>query len=342
MTEAPSPFLPGTKIQFAWDSTSLGWFKECPRLYQYYMVEGWSPRGERVHLKYGQLYHSGLELYDKLRCQNLSHDEALVQVVKTALENTWEYTEDETGERETGKPWESDHNTKTRETLIRSLIWYLEQFGAEDPAETVVLANGKPAVELSFKMEMDFGPTAYNSIDGISFEPGALNYADGAKVPNRQPYVLCGHLDRVVSFAGGTYVMDRKTTGSALGSNYFDQYDPDNQMSLYSMAAQVIYSTPVKGVIIDAAQIMVGFTRYGRGFTYRTPAQTQEWLDDVKHWLRLAEQYATEGHWPMNDKSCHKYGGCTFRKICSKSPEVRQRFLENDFDKRQWNPLEPR
>jgi hypothetical protein len=32
---AVSPFLPGTKIQFAWDSTSLGMLKTCPRLYQY-------------------------------------------------------------------------------------------------------------------------------------------------------------------------------------------------------------------------------------------------------------------------------------------------------------------
>jgi len=322
-----SPFLPGTKIQFAWDSTSLGWFKECPRLYQYYMIEGWSPKGERIHLKYGQLYHSGLELYDKLRCQSLSHDDALNEVVSKALYDTWEYEADGTG----GKPWTPDHTSKTRETLIRSLIWYLEQFGVDDPAETVVLANGLPAVELSFKMELDWGPLQSASYEG-----------DATSVAPAQPYILCGHLDRVVNFAGGTYVMDRKTTGSALGSNYFDQYDPDNQMSLYSMAAQVIYQTPVKGVIIDAAQIMVGFTRFGRGFTYRTPTQTDEWLSDVEHWLRLAEQYATEGYWPMNDKSCHKYGGCSFRKICSKSPEVRQKFLESDFEKREWNPLVPR
>jgi hypothetical protein len=339
-----SPFLPGTKIQFAWDSTSLGWFKECPRLYQYYMIEGWSPKGERIHLKYGQLYHSGLELYDKLRCQSLSHDDALNEVVSKALYDTWEYPVDTEQNAPNqlaggGKPWTPDHTSKTRETLIRSLIWYLEQFGSDDPAETVVLANGKPAVELSFKMELDWGPAQSVMVDG----PVSASYP-GEVINTKaiQPYILCGHLDRVVNFAGGTYVMDRKTTGSALGSNYFDQYDPDNQMSLYSMAAQVIYQTPVKGVIIDAAQIMVGFTRFGRGFTYRTPTQTDEWLSDVERWLRLAEQYATEGYWPMNDKSCHKYGGCTFRKICSKSPEVRQKFLESDFEKREWNPLEPR
>jgi hypothetical protein len=46
-----SPFLPGTKIQFAIDSTSLGYLKTCPRLYEYIMIEGWSPKDDSVHLQ---------------------------------------------------------------------------------------------------------------------------------------------------------------------------------------------------------------------------------------------------------------------------------------------------
>ena len=44
-----SPFLPGTKIQYAWDSTSLGWLKTCPSLYFYHMIEGWRMKGGRYH-----------------------------------------------------------------------------------------------------------------------------------------------------------------------------------------------------------------------------------------------------------------------------------------------------
>ena len=58
-----SPFLPGTKIQFAWDSTSLGLIKTCPRLYQYTMIDGWGHRGESIHLKFGIEYHHALEFY---------------------------------------------------------------------------------------------------------------------------------------------------------------------------------------------------------------------------------------------------------------------------------------
>ena len=45
---APSPFLPGTKIQYALDSTSLGNFKTCPRLYYYTNILGWQPKEETM------------------------------------------------------------------------------------------------------------------------------------------------------------------------------------------------------------------------------------------------------------------------------------------------------
>ncbi len=316
--ESPSPFLPGTKVQFAWDSTSLGWLKVCPRLYQYSMIDGWRSRGESVHLTFGKEYHAALETYDKFRVQAHDHDSALREALRAALVSTWDF--------ETGSPWSPDFPTKNRETLIRSIIWYLEQF-RDDPAATVILANGRPAVELSFRMELDWGPK-----DQMYMNPGS----------NNQPYLLCGHLDRVVEFGGQKYVMDRKTTGSSLTPHYFDGFAPDNQMSIYTIAARVQFSTPVAGVIIDAAQIAVGFTRFQRGFTYRTEAQLEEWMTDFRLWTAQAEAFAEAGYWPQNDKACGLYGGCTFRKVCSKSPEVREKFLESDFERRPWNPLQSR
>lgn len=306
-----SPFLPGTAIQFAWDSTSLGWLKECPRKYYYSMICGWRAKAESVNLKFGGLYHKALENFDKYIAEGDSHDTALDKVLDETMQATWE------GDA----PWTPDHQTKNRDTLIRSVIWYEDHF-KEDPAKTVILANGKPAVELSFRMELDWGP------QNAPAKPW--------------PYILCGHLDRLVDFAGGTYVMDRKTTANTISSYYFDQFVPDNQMSLYTMAAKVIYQTPVRGVIIDAVQTAVGFSRFSRGFTYRTDAQIEEWLSDLHYWFKLAEQYATAGYWPMNDKSCHNFGGCVFRKVCSKSPEARETFLASDFHKVPWNPLEVR
>lgn len=316
--ELPSPFVTGTKMQHAWDSTSLGWLKECPRKYQYHMLEGYTGRGEAVHLEFGILYHSACESYEHRRAEGMNHDEAVYAVVKETLVATWR----------DGKPWRSIKDLspddkvslKNRENLIRTIVWYLDKFSKEtDPAVTRMHPDtGKPMVELHFHFMLDFG------------------------INLRIPYSLCGHLDRVADFQGEPFVLDKKTTTSTLGSYYFDQYDPDNQMSLYTIASQIAFKTPVKGVIIDAAQIAVGFSRFVRSFVFKTKDQIDEWMVDLKFWLRQAERFAEANYWPMNDKSCHKYGGCPFREVCSKSPGVRDKFLEAKFDRRAWNPLIPR
>jgi hypothetical protein len=266
------------------------------------MIEGYTPKKMGLHLFFGLIYHEGLESYDRLKAEGIDHETAIRRVVRLVLGRTW--VED--------KPWDSEDQYKSRATLLRSVVWYLEQY-QNDPAKTFILANGKPAVELSFKMELD---------EGVG----------------DKPYVLSGHIDRVVDFAGETYVMDHKTTKSALSRTYYNSYEPDNQMSLYTLATQVVFNAQVRGVIIDAAQIGVNFTRFDRGITLRTEQQLEEWLVDAKRWFKLAEYFAKENYWPTNDKAC-KF--CDFRNVCSKDPGVRHMFL-TDFEKRQWNPLKPR
>ncbi len=257
----------------------------------------------------------------------MGHEESLIAIVGWLLEATW----DAEG------PWSGEVKGKNRFTLIRSVVWYLDQFGAADPAETVLKQDEKPAVELSFKWELDWGPKAAYCLKKVTGDPQEPpEYVDHTL----QPYLLCGHLDRVVSFAGGTYVMDRKTTGSTISQYYFDQFEPDNQMTLYTLAGKVILHCPIRGVIIDAVQVAVGFSRFARGFTYRTDAQIEEWLLDLRYWLSQAETYAVAGYWPMNDKACFN---CSFRNICSKDPSVRTNFLESEFTQEDpWNPLRPR
>lgn len=311
---ALSPFIEGTNVQFAFDSTSLGWLKQCPRYYEYAQIHGYRSTGLNIHLRFGQVYHSALELFDRLKVAGADYEEALDQVVDFALCETWDDRGAESNPA--GHPWTTNDTAKNRETLIRSVIWYLEQF-REDPAKTIVLENGRPAVELSFSLELDFGPRQFPNVN----------------------YILAGHLDRVVEFAGDTYVSDRKTTKQTLSPHYFEQFEPDNQMSLYTLATQIIYDIPVKGVIIDAVQIAVGFSRFERGMTFRSQNQLDEWLKNARYYFDLAERYAEEGYYPQNDKACFN---CTFRRICSKDPSVRQTFLDSDFVKQPWNPLRKR
>lgn len=266
------------------------------------MIEDWSTKEQSLHLDFGIYYHSALEEFDKAKAEGLSHDDATNVSVRKAMEISKGFVGD---------------NIKNRQTLVRAIVWYLEHF-RDDPAKTIILANGKPAVELSFRMDLPFS------------------------TPDGDPYLLCGHLDKAVEWQGQVYILDRKTTKGQVTSFYFEKYSPENQMSCYSTAGQVVLERNAAGIIIDAVQLAVGFARFARGIVHRTKGQTDEWLDDTQTWISLADRFAKQNHWPMNDKSCDMYGGCEFRNVCSKDASVRKSFLNADFVKRVWNPLDSR
>lgn len=315
MSEAQSPFIAGTNIQFAWDATSLTLVKECARKYYYSMICGWSPRGESIHLKFGIILHKALETHAKLVAQGISYDDALDQVVSLVLNETWERLDTPEGLVE--RPWDSMDSYKNRDTLVRSVVWWLEHY-RNDPAKVFILDSGAAACELSFKMEMPF-----QGVDG-------------------DDYLYCGHMDRVVTYGEDLFIMDHKTTKTTPGAYYFHQYNPHTQMSGYTAAGKIIYDMPISGVIIDAIQIAVGFTAFSRGITTRSAGQINEFLDNTVSWFKVAQRYAEEDTWPMNESSCNNYGECPFRKVCSQDAAVRDKFLETYFEKRQWNPLEER
>ncbi len=303
-----SPTLPG--LQIAIDSTSLGEFKTCPRRYYYSIIWGWVPKEENVHLRFGLLLHEARERYDRLRATGADHDDALERVLDVALKETWN--------RELGRPWISSHPAKNRGSLIRSIVWYLDALGQNDPLETIIDAEGKPLVELSFRFD-----SGYYSATGESV-------------------VLCGHGDRIAKLAGDAYWVDVKTTKSALDMKYFAGFTPHNQFSLYDIAGQVVYHQKTRGVIVDALQVGATFTRFKRHPVPRTEQHREEWIASFGWWFRLMEQSAQAQDWPMNESSCDLYGGCRFREICSKSPSSREQWLDQRFTRRSWDPLQRR
>ena len=50
-------------------------------------------------------------------------------------------------------------------------------------------------------------------------------------------------MDRVVSFNDQLFVMDHKTTTTTPSQYYFNQYEPHNQMTLYTMAMGCVWVT---------------------------------------------------------------------------------------------------
>jgi len=331
--------LPG--LQIAWDSHSYGTFLECPRKYFYSIIIGYQTKTPQVHLLWGLAYHECLEKYDKARSEGMSYEDATRIAVRHALLVSGSHVQststickdcayefDEPSEicpacasekldktpRKKWYPWNFHDQNKTRFNLVRSIVWYLDQF-KENDLKTVQLSNGKPAVEYSFQMDLDI------------------------KAATGEQYIYCGHLDRVVEYGAGYYIVDRKTSKNTITKKYFEQYSPDTQMSGYAAAGRIVLDKPLAGVLIDAVQVAVTFSRFQRGFAPRTAGLLDEWLGNLGFWLEYAEHCARKRHWPMNDKSCSHYGGCPFQGVCSRDPSVRQRFLNADFTRQIWDPL---
>lgn len=310
-------------VQYAWDATSLDLAQTCARKYYYSMIRGIKPKSESVHLLFGGLIATAHEHFYKYRAKGQSIEDALRTVVREALIDSWDH--------EAGHALVFEDAAKTRASLIRTIVWYVEQFAieTEDGIQTYHLQSGKPAVELSFALELSTN------------------------------IVYCGHLDRVVSMADHLYVMDQKTTGGTVGTYYFNHFSPDNQMSGYAFAGQAVLHSPVRGVIIDAAQIAVNFTRFERGITTRSKDQLEEWHDGTMYFIEQFQALSKfageiESRWPMNPNSCLNYysagkeqasgklSGCPFRILCQKSPKVRENYIQSDFVEHVWDPIERR
>lgn len=302
--------------QWAWDATSLSNFVACPRLYQLRNLLGWKKQTRSVHLIFGGHYAKALERFHKLRAENVDYWEAARIILRQLMIDTWDHLLDEKGERipGTGKPCDWMHNTKTRDTLIRSVIWYLHHF-ENDTMETVILKDGRAAVELSFTIELTAGSS----------------------------FVYCGHQDRLVRYAGETFVQDQKTSGSTITPKFFRDFSPDYQMTGYTLAGQIIYGGPITGVSIDAAQIAVGFTEFTRGMVMRAKPVLEEFREEVLFYASAARDCHRNNYFPMNRKSCHNYGGCEFQEICSAIPAHREALLAAGYERdERWDPLKRR
>lgn len=353
-------------LQLVWDATTLNGLMFCPTFYKNSYVDGWRPKDTPTDLAFGGFFASSIERYKKGRLDGMLKDEALLAAVKYVWEATWDIPRDmgwggeyqeqwrctgtepyknKKGNKakcpwshkgvwtpgegpgtcgECGSPTETEthylpyHKTKHRKSLIRLVVWYVEDQpeNLRDGLAPITLADGTAAVELSFKLPLPF------------------------KTQDGEPYTLAGHLDDISSLGKENFIADNKTTTQFLGDQYWAKYSPNTQVDTYDLMGSVLFPhLDLRGVVIDAAQVLVDGARFGRSIFRRTDPLREEWLRDIGEWLSLAERYARANHWPMNKASCWK---CPFKSVCRMEPSKRQAVLEANFEKRHWNPLEER
>lgn len=290
----------GVFRQLWWDNSSLALLRACPRKYYYAIVLGLRPGKPNPHLIFGMLYHSALEYNDHLIAQGISNlTQRARMVCRKVLEMSW--------------GWESDHKIKNRIVLVRAVMAYVDHF-RNDAAKTILLASGKPAVELSFRFEIDLeGPWG--------------------------KYGLCGHLDRIAEFDGNRYILDRKTTARNWVDDYIKSFKPSGQMQQYTSGGQIVFVPEISGALIDAVYLASNLDTFGRFAVTYTKAQMEEWLDNTMYYIKSVEVYHQAMKWPMNLESCHVYDGCVFRRLCGRDPSVREHWIKADYQVDRWDPL---
>lgn len=195
-------FAPNTYQQLVWDSTSIRWFKSCPRQYYYKMIMGYRKKGGVLALDFGIAYHQGHEWYYQNRAQGQDHDTALKQTVLDLLKTM----------PETVKV--SDDNARTPFTLIRAVVWSLER---EDIFTTFTLANGEAAVELSFTYNLG-SKIIRGHLDRVATDPNGDFYIIDYKTTKQSlgSYYFNNYaLDSQVTLytIGGQLVLPEPATG---------------------------------------------------------------------------------------------------------------------------------
>jgi hypothetical protein len=304
-------------VQFAWDSTSLTVASECLRKYYYSIQRSVVPQQQSVHLIFGGLFAKALETFYAKLADGCSRDEALHIVIRDALILSWKHDLDPMGNRlPGGEPIVFNSAEKTRYSLLRSIVWYVDHYAEADAGDirTATLQNGKAAVELSFTLEFS---------DDILY---------------------CGHLDRVVEANGHLFWMDQKTTGKPPTSMFWNGFQTSNQFLGYTWAGQTLLRSPVRGGIVDAVAVQVGGTIFERQPITFNHDVLEEWRIGALYHIEQAREATLRNEFPMNLTACGNYGGCPYRVLCTRAPSVRDRFIGGDFVEREnpWDPLVPR
>jgi hypothetical protein len=264
------------------------------------MLRGLRPKTSAAPLLFGSAYHECLELYDKLRAQG---KDGLPAAIRLAYELSTPGTL-------------GNDTARTRMTLLRALIWYAYNW-QNDQFETFILADGRPAVELSFRIELPM------ELDG-------------------EPVIYCGHIDRVAKYNDQLYAMEHKHTTSALSDYYYARYTFSSQITGYILALRVMYDLRVVGGVVDSTQVGVTFARFGRRVAQRVDGHVDEWLHDTMQWIRQLHFAQQHNLFIRNTESCSRYSGCQFKDVCFANPAVRETILEADFQYKPWDPMKIR
>lgn len=285
------------------DSTMIASFRSCPRKFYLEFLEHYKPRLPSVHLHAGAAFAKGLEIArEAFYIDHLPH-EACVQAGVQALMESY-------GDFEC-----PEDSPKSCSRMAGALVFYFDQYHMEnDKAIPVTMPGGAKGIEFSFA----------EPIDLVHPETG-------------NPLLYVGRMDMLAQYAGALYGEDDKTT-SQLGASWSKQWDLRSQFTGYCWGAGRA-GFPLQGFLVRGVSILK--TKYDtqQAITYRPQWMIDRWYDQLMLDVNRLIVAWQGGYYDYNlDHACNEYGGCLFRRVClSENPGP---WLEQDYERRVWNPVE--
>ena len=201
---------------------------------------------------------------------------------------------------------------RTKEKAVQVMIEYVKHYPQEN-FKVVGIESGAPMIEIPFVLD-----TGMVCEDGDPIEYGGI-------------------FDGLVDFNGQLWVFEHKTT-SQLGSYYFNQFKPNNQVTGYIWAAEQLSGRKVQGAIINAIGVYkTGATKFERGMTARHSQELKDWMENVRLVCNQIKQAERTGY-SQSTNACTLYGQCEYHSVHVLGlPIERQKRLEQDYLKEAWD-----
>lgn len=308
------------------DNFMLQMHQTCPAKYDLRINNNWTMRRKSAALGFGGALHAGLA-----RWYSLSPSPS-VQGNRNRLDLSISDIE---------RSWPVEHPIDDFRSLGKCkdvMMDYASQYPSES-FKVLGLEEGKPMVEQTFTLMTGL----YLSCFACGVDAGTPKEGDAANIcPNcndpLEPIEYGGIFDTLVDFSSQIFILEHKST-SVMGSTYFLQFRPNNQVTGYVWGASGLSGRRVSGTIVNAIGVYkASATKFERHITTRSPADIAEWLKNVKAVAEEIQHHKRTGFWPMRTAACTIYGTCEFHNVHTLTTQIeREARLTNDYVKSKWD-----
>jgi len=300
------------------DNHVLETYRTCEEKYRLGLHEHWRPAEAAAALGFGIAMHEARATYKKLTMQSALNQlviDRLVSLADYAIEkglNTWDAEMPPEMKTEV-----MQDNKRSRRNFERLARGYFEKFGGDDFQSIRVEIPGKKFL-------------------GTTPEGWTMNYV----------YTI----DEVVKHRDKVYPLEFKTMSgfSPPDPRFFSQFSNKASITGYIWATEQELGVDIPGAIIHAMWVQAepkGKSKYALAdyfrmdYTYRDDDQIEEWKRNTLLTGDDIVRSVQENRWKRNDGvACSMYNGCSFKKICEATPEIRSKLLEIGYEKKEWSP----